>query len=88
LHTCRFKRGSEMAEGADVSALSDSALAKMAWEHRREALHGNRDALVAAHGLELELRRRDAIYMSGFGSLAPDAGARARRWWRFWQRRP
>lgn len=74
-----------MAEGVDVSGLSDSVLAKMAWERRREALHGDRQAFGAAHELERELRRRDAVYMSGFGSIGPEREPTQRRWWQFWQ---
>lgn len=73
-----------MAKGMDVDALSDSALARMAWERRREALHGDRHALGAARELDKELRRRDAIYASGFGLLR-SARSPARAWWRFWQ---
>ncbi|MDI3381927.1 hypothetical protein ACFPPF_18645 [Xenophilus aerolatus] len=72
-----------MAMGVDVDALSDSALARMAWDRRREALHGDRDALRAARELDKELRRRDAIYASGFGLLRA-ARAPARAWWQFW----
>ncbi|HZF84297.1 MAG TPA: hypothetical protein VE084_12395 [Burkholderiaceae bacterium] len=72
-----------MAKGMNVDALSDSALARMAWERRREALHGDRHALRAARELDKELRRRDAIYASGFGALMP-ARAAPRAWWQFW----
>ncbi len=72
-----------MAMRMDVDALSDSTLARMAWDRRREALHGDRGALRAARELDKELRRRDAIYASGFGVL-PAARAPERAWWRFW----
>ena len=69
----------------DVSNLSDSALALLAWEKRREALHGNRDAFGVAHELERELRRREGR-PSGAAPLInmpPDASTH-RPWWRFW----
>lgn len=72
-----------MAEGMDVDALSDSALARMAWERRRAVLHGDRQAFRVAHELDKELRRRDAIYASGFGAPLPTK-ATPRRWWLFW----
>lgn len=72
-----------MAKGMNVDALSDSALARMAWERRREALHGDRHALRAARELDKELRRRDAIYASGFGALM-SARAVPSAWWQFW----
>lgn len=72
-----------MTKGMNVEALSDSALARLAWDRRREALHGDRHAFRLAHELEKELRRRDAIYASAFGVLQP-ARAADRPWWQFW----
>jgi len=78
---------SEMTmELTDVSALSDSALAMLAWEKRREALHGNRDAFGVAHELERELRRREGRSTDAaplINTMPPGASTR-RRWWRFW----
>jgi hypothetical protein len=70
----------------DVSNLSDSALALLAWEKRREALHGNRDAFGVAHELERELRRREGR-LTGPAPLIntmPPGPSTHRPWWRFW----
>jgi hypothetical protein len=73
-------------ESADVSILSDSALAKLAWEKRREALHRNRDAYGVAHELERELRRREALHTgpAQFIDTMPAHAITQRPWWRFW----
>jgi hypothetical protein len=73
-------------ESADASILSDSALAKLAWEKRREALRGNRDAFGLAHELEREVRRREGLHTGSapFIDTMPAHVITQRPWWRFW----
>ena len=71
----------------NVSTLSDSELSVLAWEKRREALHGNRDAFGVAHELERELRRRGGRPTGAaplVNNTVPPGASTHRPWWRFW----
>jgi hypothetical protein len=69
----------------DISMLTDAALAEAAWQHRREALHGDRRAFGLAHELERELRRRAGVTQEN----PPRAivVTVAKPWWQLWSRR-
>lgn len=66
----------------DYLTLSDEALAEAAWQHRREALHGNRRAFGLAHEFERELRRRAGALREG--PSRPIPAPTQKPWWQRW----
>ncbi len=88
-----------MHSHTDLATLHDTDLSRLAWQYRREAMRGNRDAFGMAHELEKEVRRRGAAQghpqdhtNSQIGGLG--VGLREDSlhivlepkgpWWRFW----
>lgn len=69
----------------DISMLTDAELAEAAWQHRREALHGNRQAFGLAHECERELRRRAGIGLKDV--TAEPAVGKGKPWWQVWSLR-
>lgn len=75
-----------MDQTTDFSTLTDDALAAVAWQQRREALHGNRSAFGRAHELERELRRRGGLSGTLSAPLTSSSPkSLPRPWWQFWR---
>lgn len=71
----------------DISMLTDAALAEAAWQHRREALHGNRAAFGLAHEFERELRRRTGVIGTQDHVIKPVVTTAGKPWWQRWGNR-
>lgn len=67
-----------------LAAMSDDLLAQVAWQQRREAMHGDRNAVERAQQLEREIQRRSRVANPTNGPLLPARIPTSRPWWQFW----
>lgn len=66
-----------------LAHVDDAELERLAALWRSRAGYGDREAFGIAHALEVEMRRRTRA--SQMQQLPPEAPARSRPWWKFWQ---
>jgi hypothetical protein len=67
-----------------LAAMPDDLLAQVAWQQRREAMHGDRSAGGRAQQLEREIRRRSGVATTLSGPLSPILRPPSHPWWQLW----
>lgn len=70
-----------------LAMMPDDLLAQVAWQQRREAMHGNRRAAGRAQQLEREIRRRSGVAITLNAPLSTTLPATSRPWWQLWSSR-
>jgi len=77
-----------LAQHSDgLARVPDDLLAQVAWQQRREAMHGSSRAAARAQQLEREIRRRSGVATALSAPLLTTLPATSRRWWQLWSRR-